>query len=200
MQRLFPDLKEGFVYLTHHKELLHPLLLTLVGITIVSPATSLLAAIVHARGGSIVQLGLLGGAASLGALSGAIFAGMKSEGNPLRTYAFFGLLAAAAMTVFVFHPVDLLGGLILFILGFLAFAQVVWNTSRVPRLAEPAYQARLQSITSMAFTLGTPLGALWGGVAIDRFGLPALIVGAGILMVISVAVLVGSVNKGHKEK
>ena len=43
MQRLFPDLKEGFVYLTHHKELLHPLLLTLVGITIVSPATSLLA-------------------------------------------------------------------------------------------------------------------------------------------------------------
>ena len=82
MQRLFPDLKEGFIYLTHHKELLHPLLLTLVGITIVSPATSLLAAIVHERVGSIIQLGLLGGAASLGALSGAVFAGMKSEGNP----------------------------------------------------------------------------------------------------------------------
>jgi predicted MFS family arabinose efflux permease len=179
------------VYLAHNKRLLYPLLFTLVGIAMVSPATSLLAAIVHGRGGSIVQLGLLGGAASLGALSGAVFAGMKPEGNPLRTYSLFGLLAAAAMVVFALHPVDLAGGLALFVLGFLAFAQAVWNTSRVPRLAQAAYQARLQSITSMAFTLGTPLGALWGGAALDHFGLPALIAGAGVLAVFSLAVLVG---------
>jgi MFS family permease len=192
--RLFPDLKEGLVYLTRHKGLFYPLLLTLTGITILSPATSLLAAIVHERGGNIVQLGVFGGAASLGALSGAVFAGMKSEGNTLRTYAIFGLLAAAAVTVFAFHPVDLAGGLALYALGFLAFTQAVWNTSRVPRLAESAYQARLQSITSMAFTLGTPLGALWGGAAVDRFGLPALIAGAGVLAVISMAVLVSGKN------
>lgn len=186
---LFPNLKEGLIYLTRHKGLFYPLLLTLTGITILSPATSLLPAIVHERGGNIVQLGLFGGAASLGALSGAVFAGMKSEGNTLRTYAIFGLLAAAAVTVFAFHPVDLAGGLALYVLGFLAFAQEVWNTSRVPRQAESAYQARLQSITSMAFTLGTPLGALWGGVAVDCFGLTALIAGAGILAVISMAVL-----------
>jgi predicted MFS family arabinose efflux permease len=200
LSQLWPDLKAGMVYLAQHKELLVPLLLTLVGTTIASPATSLLAAVVHERSGSIVQLGLLYGAASVGALSGAIFAGMKSEGNPLRTYAFFGLLAAMAMAAFVFHPVDLVGGLALFMLGFLAFAQAVWNTSRVPRLAEPACQARLQSITSMAFTLGTPLGALWGGVAVDRFGLPALIVGAGVLTVLSMALLVGSMLKVQKEK
>jgi MFS family permease len=195
LRRLFADLKDGLVYLSRHKGLLYPLLFTLAGIIIVSPATSLLAAIVHGRGGSIVQLGLLGGAASLGALSGAIFAGMKSEGYPLRTYSVFGLLAAVAVSVFAFHPVNLCGGLALYALGFLAFAQAVWNTSRVPRLAEPAYQARLQSITSMAFTLGTPLGALWGGFAVDHFGPPALIAGAGVLAAISIVILVGCKNR-----
>jgi len=191
LRRLFADLQDGLVYLARHKDLLYPLVFTLAGIAMVSPATSLLAAIVHAGGGSIVQLGLLGGAASLGALCGALFAGMKPEGNALRTYALFGLLAAAAVVVFAFQPLTLAGGLALYVIGFLAFAQAVWNTSRVPRLAEPAYQARLQSITSMAFTLGTPLGALWGGAAVDHFGLPALLAGAGVLAVISLAVLVG---------
>ena len=195
--RLFTDLKHGLVYLARHKNLLYPLLLTLLIITLTSPVTSLLAAIVHERGGSIVQLGLLGGAASLGALSGAIFAGMKSEGNALHTYPVFGLLAATAVIVFAIHPVDLAGGLALYAHGFLAFAQAVWNTSRVPRLAEQEYQARLQSLTSMAFTLGMPLGALWGGVAVDHFGLPALIVGAGILAALSLTILVGVLYKRH---
>lgn len=192
--RLFADLKDGLVYLARNKALLYPLLLTLIGITIVSPATSLLAAIVHERGGSIVQLGLLGGAASLGALSGAILAGMKSEGDPLRTYSLFGLLAAVAVTVFALKPIGISGGLALYALGFLAFSQAVWNTSRVPRLAEPNYQARIQSVTSMAFTLGSPLGALWGGLAVDHFGLPALMVGAGVLAVIALLILIGGHN------
>ena len=190
--RLFADLKDGLVYLTRHKTLLYPLLLTLLGITIISPATSLLAAIVHERGGSIVQLGLLGGTASLGALSGAVYAGMKNEGDPLRTYSLFGLVAAVAATLFALKPISISGGLSLYTLGFMAFAQAVWNTSRVPRLAEANYQARIQSVTSMAFTLGTPLGALWGGLAVDHFGLTVLIAGAGVLAFISTVILIGS--------
>jgi MFS family permease len=190
LHRLLVDLKDGLIYLARHKDLLHPLLLTLIGITVLSPTTSLLAAIVHERGGSILQLGLLGGAASLGALAGAIFAGMKGEGDPVRAYSVFGLLGAAAVTVFALGPVTISGGLALFALGFMAFAQAVWNTSRVPRLAEPDYQARLQSVTSMAFTLGVPLGALWGGPAVDRFGLLALIRGAVALAVVSMAILI----------
>ena len=175
---LFTDLKDGFAYLGTHKDLLHPLLLTLIFVILVSPSTSLLAAIVHEYDGSIVQLGLLGGAASLGAFSGALFAGIKSEKNPLRTYAIFGLIATISMMIFIITPISVTGGLALFTLGFLAFAQAVWNTSRVPRLAASDYQARLQSLTSMAFTLGTPLGALWGGLVVDRYGLVALIGGA----------------------
>jgi len=192
--RLFAGLKDGLVHLSRQKGLLYPLLLTLFTVVIASPATSLLAAIVQSHDGTIIHLGLLGGAGSLGALSGAVYAGTKSEGNALRIYSVFGLIIAAALAVFAFHPVDFLGGLALFTLGFLVFAQAVWNTSRVPRLAEPEYQARIQSITSMSFTLGSPLGAFWGGTVVDRFGLPALIIGAIVLAVVSTAVLMASMK------
>jgi len=61
----------------------------------------------------------------------------------------------------------------------------------VPRLAEPHYQTLIQSVTSMAFTLGTPLGALWVGLSVDPYGLPALMVGAGVLVMISMLILIG---------
>jgi predicted MFS family arabinose efflux permease len=76
------------------------------------------------------------------------------------------------------------------VLGAPAFAQAVWNTSRVRELADPAYQARLQAITSMAFTLGFSVGMLWAGVAIDQYGLVALAGGAAFLGLVSVAVVV----------
>jgi MFS family permease len=194
LSNLFSGLREGFDYLSRQKGLLYPLLLTFLTVVIASPTTVLLAAIVQSHGGTIIQLGLLGGAGSLGALSGALYAGTKSEGNALRIYSVFGVVIAAVLAVFAFHPVDILGGVALFIMGFLVFAQVVWNTSRVPRLAGLEYQARLQAITSMAFTLGSPLGALWGGAVVDHYGLPALIIGAIVLAVVSTAVLMASMK------
>ena len=189
------DLRAGFVYLVRQKALLNPLLLTFTGIVLTGSASSLLPAIVNAQGGGLVQLGLLGGCASLGALVGAIYAGTKAEGNPLRTYPIWGLLAALALGLFVAWPLSLPGAVGLAGLGFLAFSQVVWNTSRVSAQAEPAYQARLQSITSMSFTLGTPLAAIWGGLAVDRFGLPSLLAGAGIVALLSIGILVSQWKK-----
>jgi MFS family permease len=190
IKRLFVDLWDGMVYLAGNKGLLYPLLLTFAGIALTSPCSSLLAAIVNSQGGSLVHLGLLGASASLGALLGAIFAGAKAEGDALQTYPIWGLFAAGSVCLFVVNPLSLLGALGLGGLGFLAFSQAVWNTSRVSTLAEPAYQARLQSITSMAFTLGAPLGAIWGGAAVDRFGLGALLAGAGLMALLSLGVLI----------
>jgi predicted MFS family arabinose efflux permease len=178
------------VYLAGYKELVYPLLFTFLGIALTSPASSLLAAIVHSQGGTLFQLGLLGGSASLGALLGAIFAGVKAEGNALRTYPIWGLLAAVSVGLFVINPLSPLGALGMSGLGFLAFSQAVWNTSRVSNLAAQAYQARLQAITSMAFTLGSPLAAIWGGAAVDHFGLNALLIGAGLLALLSLGVLI----------
>ena len=53
-------------------------------------------------------------------------------------------------------------------------------------LAGEAFQARLQAITTMAFTLGGALGALWGGAALDRLGQSGLWIGVGLLAVVSI--------------
>lgn len=189
-RHLWLSLWDGFVYLAGCKQLVYPLWFTFIGIALTSPVSSLLAAIVHSQGGTLFQLGLLGGSASLGALLGAIFAGVKAEGNALRTYPIWGLFAAGSVGLFVINPLSLLGALGMSGLGFLAFSQAVWNTSRVSNLAAQAYQARLQAITSMAFTLGSPLAAIWGGAAVDRFGLRALLVGAGLLATLSLGMLI----------
>jgi predicted MFS family arabinose efflux permease len=126
---------------------------------------------------------------------GAIYAGAKPDGNPMRTYPLWGLLAAGSAALFAAGPISPLGALGLCSLDFLMFSQAVWNTSRVPALAEPGYQARLQSITSMTFTLGGLFAAAWGGVAVDRFGLAALAAGAGALALISLGLLVRRVMK-----
>jgi MFS family permease len=190
-RRVLSDLVDGLRYLVRQPPILHPLLLTFVTIMVVGPAIGLLAAIVHAEEGSIVDLGLLAASTSLGAFVGAAFAGMRSAGaNPTRRYAILGLVSAAAVALFALLPVGFISMAPLAVLGAGAFAQAVWNTSRIREQADPAYQARLQAITSMAFTLGFSLGMLWAGVAIDQFGLTALVGGAAVLGLLSVMVII----------
>jgi len=198
-RRLFSDLWETIVYLAHQPRLLHPLSLTFITVTIATPAVGLLAAVVHKRGGSIVGLGLLAGLASLGAFVGALFAGSKGEGHdPTRRYACYGIAAAAALVLFALAPVSLITPLSLATIGFVVFAEVVWNTSRVRLLAEPVFQARLQSIASLAFALGGAIGQLWGGIALDRWGIASIAAGAAVLALFSLGTLcVGRHLPGH---
>ncbi len=190
VRRLSSDFWGCIVYLAHQPRLLHPLLLTFITVTIATPAVGLLAAVVHKRGGSIVSLGLLAGLASLGAFIGALFAGSKGEGrDPTRRYALYGIIVAVALVLFALAPVSLITPLSLATIGFVVFAEVVWNTSRVRLMAEPAFQARLQSIVSLAFALGGAIGQLWGGVALDQFGVMSLASGAGVLGALSIGVL-----------
>lgn len=189
MRRLLSDLRDGLVHLARQPRLLYPLLLTFATIVALSPAIGLLAAIVHAGDGSIVDLGLLAAASSLGAFVGAGFAGARNEGDdPVRRYALLAIIAAVALALFAYLPVGIASLVPLATLGFVAFSEAVWNTSRVRRVTDAAYQARIQAITSMAFTLGFSLGMLWAGVAIDRLGLVALVGGAVALTLFSVAV------------
>ncbi len=103
-----------------------------------------------------------------------------------------GLVAALAVALFVGLPTVIPQFVALAAIGLLAFAQAVWNTNRIRQLADPQYQARLQAITSMAFTLGLLVGALWAGAAIDRLGNRGLLLGAAVLTVCSAASLARS--------
>jgi len=193
LRRLWSDLKDGIAYLSRQRDLLFPLLLTFATLVAISPSIGLLAAVVHAQEGTIVDLGLLGASSSIGAFLGAGYAGTRSAGrSTVRRYALLALIAASALALFALLPIGLHSALPLAVLGFIAFAEAVWNTSRVRQLADQAYQARVQSFTSMAFTLSFPLGSLWGGLAIDRFGVRALLGGAAAIVLIAVGSMLGA--------
>ncbi len=187
---MLADLREGVDYLSSTPALLQPLLLTFAMILATAPVLGLLPAIVQARGGTIVELGMLSASVSVGSLGGAIFAGTREPGaRPIHAYALLGLGAAIAVALFALAPTGIVAVLALGTIGFVAFAEAVWNTSRVRQVASPAFQARLQAITSMAFTLGFALGTLWAGLALDRWGIIALLGGAAALTLCSLAIL-----------
>jgi len=190
LKQIFTDMKKGFHYLSQKPALLHPLLLTFVTVLFGGPIIGLLAAIVEKSGGTIVDLGLLSAAGSLGALGGAAFAGYQSAGNhPTRNYAILGIVSALAITAFALLPTGYISMIPFAILGAATFSQAVWNTSRVAAQAEPAFQGRLQALTSMAFNLGFSLSMFWGGAAIDKFGMIALVFGAALLGLLSFFVI-----------
>jgi len=194
------DLIEGITYLFREPRLSQPLLLTLITVGLTGPASSLLAAVVHKHGGTIVNLGMLGMVGSLGSLCGAVYAGSKKESdNPTRLYALWGCLAGGVLVAFAILPVGWLSALPLAILGFILFSQAVWNTSRVRLKAEPAFQARLQALTTMAFTLGGALGQVWGGITVDRFGMLAFAGGGIVLALISISFYFTSRSAIHPE-
>lgn len=188
---ILADLRHGLAYLGGQPRLLYPMLLTFVTVALAGPAYSLLAAIVHQQGGSIVGLGVLAAAGSLGTVAGATVAGMRAESdNPTRQYALFALFAAVALGLFALLPIGYITPVALSVIGFVMFYEAVGNTSRIRLVAERAYQARLQALATMVFWIGSALGQLWGGAVVDRWGVSALAIGALLLFALGVGMLV----------
>jgi MFS family permease len=193
LRSLLSDLKDGVLYLAKRPTLFHPMLLTFATVVSAAPSVGLLAAIVEGQGGSIIDLGVLSAAFSVGAFIGAIYAGARNTGeNTVRRYALFALIVAFSLALFGSLPIGILSFAPLALMGFALFSQAVWNTSRVRQLADSAYQARLQAITSMTFTFGFPVGLLIGGITVDKFGLVALLGNASVLGILAIIIIIAS--------
>ena len=182
------DLAAGFRYLRGHRALLHPLVLTFAFLFATSPLITLLAAVVHAQGKSLVDLGILGAATSLGTFGGAAYAGAHLEaGAATFRYAWQGVAGACALAVFALAPVGWASLAPLVLVGWIFGTQTVWNASRVAELGSAVYQGRLQAITTMVLALGNGLAALWAGPVLDAFGVRGLLGAAAALAVLSLA-------------
>ena len=164
LRRTLDDLKETSSYLRRATDLLYPLVLTFLLLLAVSPLISLLAAVLHANGRSLVDLGLLSAATSLGTFAGAAYAGRaRPHGDASALYARLGLVGAIALASFALLPVGFASAVPLAVVGLLFGMETVWNASRVAEIGAPAYQGRLQAITTMALALGSAFAALWAG-------------------------------------
>jgi len=82
------DLRAGFGYLRGNRAILHPLVLTFLFVLAASPLFTLLAAVVHAQGRSLVDLGVLGAAAL--ALFAVVPIGWASLGPLIVVGTIFG--------------------------------------------------------------------------------------------------------------
>jgi MFS family permease len=182
------DLRAGFRYLRDNRAILSPLVLTFTFVLATSPLFTLLAAVVHEEGRTLVDLGLLAAATSLGTFLGAATAGLRRAGDDVTLrYAKLGLLGAAALAVFACVPVGWMSLVPLMVVGSIFGAETVWNASRVAELGDPVFQGRLQAITTMALGLGGALAALWAGPVLDAFGVRGLLGGAAVLAAVSAA-------------
>jgi MFS family permease len=188
MSRALFEVREGLSYLRRTTALLHPLALTLLLTLATSPVITLLAAVVHEQGESLVDLGLLSAAATVGTFAGAAYAGAsRPKLDPGELYAWLGVFAALALAAFALLPVGYVSMAPLAAIGLVYGIQTVWNASRVAEVGAPAYQGRLQAITTMALSLGSTVGALWAGPVLDTVGVRGLLGAAAALLTVSLA-------------
>ena len=132
------DLREGFGYLWGMKALLYPLLLTFVLMLATSPLITLLAAVVHARGESLIDLGLLSAATSLGTFAGAAYAGARRPpDDPSGRYARLGLLAAFALALFAMLPLGVESMAPLAVIGLIYGVETVGTQAAYRSSARP---------------------------------------------------------------
>jgi predicted MFS family arabinose efflux permease len=143
---------------------------------------------VHEQGESLVDLGLLSAAATVGTFAGAAYAGAsRPKLDPGELYAWLGVFAALALAAFALLPVGYVSMAPLAAIGLVYGIQTVWNASRVAEVGAPAYQGRLQAITTMALSLGSTVGALWAGPVLDTVGVRGLLGAAAALLTVSLA-------------
>jgi MFS family permease len=201
LARALVEVREGLSYLRRTTALLHPLALTLVLMLATSPVITLLAAIVHAQGESLVDLGLLSAAMTVGTFAGAAYAGAsRTKVDPGELYAWLGVFAALALAAFALLPVGYESMAPLAAIGLVYGIQTVWNASRVAEIGAPAYQGRLQAITTMALSLGSTAGALWAGPALDAVGVRGLLGAAAALVVVSLASALAFVRRAEPRR
>src|SRR6185369_11438278 len=124
-------------------------------------------------GGGARTLGLLMGAAGLGALAGALTLaarrGLRGLGSVIGyTSAGFGI----SLVGFAFARTVWLSALLLLPVGYCIMLQLGATNTLLQTMAPDRLRGRTMAIYSMTFTGAAPLGALLAGAAAHRFGAP----------------------------
>jgi MFS family permease len=184
--------REGWRYMRGRTALvlgvLGALVAALLGVSIVQLAEPFARNVLHEGAGAF---GLLVGAYGVGAILGSFV--MVGAGDAFRrsTLALVGFALFVAGEVVLglapVYAVALVG------LGAVGAAQVLSMVSCQTAIqvnVEEHFRGRVLSIYVMCFFAGTPVGALIGGIAADVVGLRATVVGAAVLMAVTISYLV----------
>jgi predicted MFS family arabinose efflux permease len=180
------SLRDGFRHLTADPVLSRLTLLALFGSFLTFPLITFLPVIADLRlaAGATGYATLLS-SFGLGAIVGAITTAHrgKVEGRGrllLLAFCAHGLIATAALASRL-RPLTMA---LLFVSGFCVVTGFSMLNSLVQEHAPEALRGRVLSLFGLAFRGGGPLGALLGGVLVKRFGVPLVLSGYSLLLVV----------------
>ena len=140
-------------------------------------------------GGGAQHLGLLMGAAGVGALGGALSlafrSGVRGLGNWVATSAAaFGI----ALVLFSFSRVFWLSAVLLVPVGAAMMVEMAASNTLIQAMVPDALRGRVMAVYSMMFMGMAPFGALIAGSVAERLGAPWTVAAGGIVCVVAASV------------
>ena len=127
-------------------------------------------------------LGLLMGAAAVGALAGSLFvATFGSTASRTRLQLGCGFVFAGSLLLFGLSPWFWLSFVLLFFAGSGATAYMALNQTAVVQATEPSYFGRVLSVSSLAASIG-PIAVLPYGWCMDTLGMRQTVVGSAAIV------------------
>ena len=144
-----------------------------------------LAALIGSHDLGAVRLGILMGAAGVGALLGALTLAIRSGIKGLGTWvsvccAGFGV----SLILFAFSTYFWLSVLLLLPVGYFIMLQMASSNTLIQAMVPDALRGRTMAVYSMMFMGLAPIGALLGGALSDRLGAPLTVAIGGLASVL----------------
>jgi MFS family permease len=144
-----------------------------------------LASLIGSHDLGAVRLGILMGAAGVGALLGALTLAMRSGVKGLGTWvsvccAGFGV----SLILFAFSTSFWLSVLLLLPVGYFIMLQMASSNTLIQAMVPDALRGRTMAVYSMMFMGLAPVGALLGGALSDRLGAPLTVDIGGLASVL----------------
>src|SRR5437660_12503400 len=131
-----------------------------------------------------VRLGILMGAAGVGALLGALTLAMRSDVNGLGTWVSMCCSGyGVSLISFAFSTPFWLSVLLLLPVGYFIMLQMASSNTLIQAMVPDALRGRTMAVYSMMFMGLAPVGALLGGAMSDRLGAPLTVAIGGLASV-----------------
>jgi MFS family permease len=139
-------------------------------------------------GGGPHTLGLLMGAAGVGALSGALWLASRRTVLGLgRALVVAGALLGLGLIGYALSPWQWLSMVLLFAVGAGMMVSMGASNTILQTLVDEDKRGRVMGLYAMAFFGMSPFGSLAAGALAERFGAPATVLACGVVTVIGTA-------------
>lgn len=178
-------LQEGFRYAWQRRRVRSVLAMTATANLAVAPAILLAPVFADAVFGRGSQgLGLLTGAAGVGAVAGTLVLAGQRDDTPLARVVLWSLLGMTlGLTAFAVSPRFLLSVGAMLIVGFGVFRQLAASNALIQSSIDDEYRGRIMGLYSMMAVGMLPVGNLLAGLAAKFAGVRWTVAGGGLLCI-----------------